>query len=219
MNLDWWVIWEYRGTFAYGVLNTVLLTLVTMLISIPGGLIIMAMRVSQLKLVRGVAMVYVEIFRATPLILLVYWTFYVLPVLIDTYLPPFATGIVALSLIISAYNSETFRAGVNSIRIGQSDAGLALGMSRLQVMRKIILPQALRRVLPVFANTWVSLFKDTSLISVIAVSELSYVSLQIRSQTFRILEVLTAMAVIYWCLGYPQAKLVDWINRKYGVTE
>lgn len=219
MNLDWSVIWEYRGAFAQGVVNTVLLTVVTMAISIPGGLLIMALRVSRFAPLRIAATVYVETFRATPLILLVYWTFYVLPVLIDAYLPPFATGVVALSLIISAYNSETFRAGVNSIRTGQADAALALGMSRMQVMRKVVLPQALRRVLPIFASTWVSLFKDTSLISVIAVSELSYVSLEVRSQTFRILEVLTAMAVIYWCLGYPQAKLVDWIHRKYGVTE
>jgi polar amino acid transport system permease protein len=219
MNLNWAVLWDYRDAFAYGVLNTVLLTVVTMAVSIPGGLFIMLLRGSRLAPLRIAATVYVETFRATPLILLVYWTFYVLPVLINAYLPPFATGVVALSLIISAYNSETFRAGVNSIRKGQSDAALALGMSRFQVMRKVILPQALRRVLPVFASTWVSLFKDTSLISVIAVAELSYVSLQIRSETFRILEVLTAMAVIYWCLGYPQAKLVDWINRKYGVTE
>lgn len=219
MTLDWSVIWDYRSAFAWGVLMTVLLTVVTMAVSIPGGLFIMALRGSRLAVLRVAATAYVEIFRATPLILLVYWTFYVLPVLINVYLPPFATGIVALSLIISAYNSETFRAGVNSIRQGQSDAALALGMSRLQVMRKVVLPQALRRVLPVFASTWVSLFKDTSLISVIAVSELSYVSLQVRAETFRILEVLTAMAVIYWCLGYPQAKLVDWINRKYGVTE
>jgi ABC-type amino acid transport system permease subunit len=81
------------------------------------------------------------------------------------------------------------------------------------------LPQAVRRILPVLASTWVSLFKDTSLVSVIAVGELAYTSMEIRSQTFRILEMLTAMAAIYWCLGYPQAKLVDWIHRKYGVKE
>lgn len=219
MNLDWSVVWDYRHAFAGGVVNTVLLTVLTMAISVPGGLIVMGLRISPLAPLRFIGMVYVETFRATPLILLVYWTFYVLPILIGAYLPPFATGLVALSLIVSAYNSETFRAGVNSIRKGQSDAALALGMSRLQVMRKVVLPQAMRRVLPVFASTWVSLFKDTSLISVIAVSELAYVSLQVRSETFRILEVLTAMAVIYWCLGYPQAKLVDWINRRFGVTE
>lgn len=219
MNLDWSVIWEYRGAFAVGVLNTVLLTVLTMMISIPGGLFIMALRISRFSFLRTSGLVYVEIFRGTPLILLIYWTFYVLPVLTGFHLPPFATGLLALSLIVSAYNSETFRAGVNSIRKGQWDAARALGMNSSQVMAKVILPQALRRVLPAFANTWVSLFKDTSLISVIAVYELSYAALQVRSQTFRILEVLTALALIYWALGYPQAKLVDWINRRFGVTE
>ncbi|MCK1641442.1 amino acid ABC transporter permease [Bradyrhizobium sp. 157] len=218
MNLDWSIVWQYRWDFLIGVVNTVLMTLVTMLISVPGGLLIMLLRSSRMRVVRGAAILYVELFRAVPLILLVYWIFYVMPRL-GAQLPPFLTGVVALSLIVSAYNSETFRAGVNSIRKGQTDAGLALGMSRLQVLAGIVLPQAMRRVLPAFSNTWVSLFKDTSLVSVIAVSELSYVSLQARAQSFRIIEILTAMAVIYWCLGYPQSKLVDWINRKYEIRE
>ena len=96
---------------------------------------------------------------------------------------------------------------------------MALGMSRGQALRRVVLPQALRRILPVLASTWVSLFKDTSLVSVIAVTELAYVSMQIRSQTFRVLEMLTAMAAIYWLLGYPQAKLVDWMQRRFEVTE
>jgi len=92
-------------------------------------------------------------------------------------------------------------------------------MSRAQAVRRIVLPQAVRRILPVLASTWVSLIKDTSLVSVIAVSELAYVAMQIRAQTFRVLEMLTAMAAVYWLLGYPQAKLVDWIQRRYAVTE
>ena len=79
--------------------------------------------------------------------------------------------------------------------------------------------EELARILPVLASTWVSLFKDTSLVSVIAVTELAYAAMQIRAQTFRVLEMLTAMAAIYWLLGYPQAKLVDWIQRRYAVTE
>jgi polar amino acid transport system permease protein len=96
---------------------------------------------------------------------------------------------------------------------------MALGMSRAQAVRRIVLPQAVRRILPVLASTWVSLFKDTSLVSVIAVTDLAYVAMQIRAQTFRVLEMLTAMAAIYWLLGYPQAKLVDWIQHRYAVTE
>ena len=105
------------------------------------------------------------------------------------------------------------------LNAGQAEAAVALGFSNTQAMFKIILPQAWRRVLPVLASTWVALFKDTSLVSVIAVGELAHASMTIRSQTFRVLEMLTAMAVIYWMLGYPQAKLVDWIREKYKVNE
>ena len=168
---------------------------------------------------RAAATAFVEFFRATPLILQLYWMFYVLPVFLDIRLSAWTTAIVGLTCNISAFNSETFRAGITSIRQGQWNAGLALGMSRPQVFFRIVLPQAVMRVLPALASTWVSLFKDTSLVSVIAVSELAYSAMQVRAQTFRVLEMLTAMAAIYWLLGYPQAKLVDWIQRRFAVTE
>jgi polar amino acid transport system permease protein len=142
-----------------------------------------------------------------------------MPVFLNIQFSAFTTGLVALCLNVSAYNAETFRAGINSIRKGQFEAGKAMGMSRWQAMQQIVIPQAWRRVLPVLASTWVSLFKDTSLVSVIAVGELAHVAMQIRSQSFRVLEMLTAMAAIYWLLGYPQAKLVDWIQRKFEVKE
>jgi len=219
VNLDWGVVWQHRGALAEGTLVTILLTLLTMAVAVPGGILLALMRLSRLRLAQAASAAFVEFFRNLPLILLVYWAFYVLPLLTDLALSPFATGLVALSLNVSAYNAETFRAGIASIRKGQTEAALALGMSRWQAVRKIVLPQASRRVLPVLASTWVSLFKDTSLVSVIAVGDLAYTAMEIRSQTFRVLEMLTAMAVIYWMLGYPQAKLVDWLHRKYGVTE
>ena len=219
MTLDWSVVWDNRAQFAQGALMTVQLAVLTMLIALPGGVVLALMRLSRFKILERSATIFVEFFRCTPLILQVYWAFYVLPSEFNVQFSEFSTGLIALSLNVSAYNSESFRAGINSIRKGQMEAGRALGMGQWQVMRKIILPQAVRRVLPVLANTWVSLFKDTSLVSVIAVAELSYVSMQLRSQTFRVMETLTAMAVIYWCMGYPQAKLADWINRKYRVTE
>ncbi|MCK6454569.1 MAG: amino acid ABC transporter permease [Alphaproteobacteria bacterium] len=219
MNLDWTVAWQYRFMLAEGVLVTVLLTVFTMAIAVPGGIVVMLARQSRFAPLRMAGTAYVEFFRNLPLILLVYWAFYVLPMIVDIQLSPFATGLVALCLNVSAYNAETFRAGVNSIRRGQHNAGLALGMSQWQVMGRIVLPQAVRRILPVLASTWVSLFKDTSLVSVIAVGDLAHNALQIRSQTFRVLEMLTVMAAIYWCLGYPQAKLVDWMHRRFGVSE
>jgi His/Glu/Gln/Arg/opine family amino acid ABC transporter permease subunit len=219
MNLDWSVVWQYRYDLLHGVLLTITLTFVTMLIAVPGGILLAIMRLSKSRVFSGLSLAFVELFRNLPLILVVYWAFYVMPVLFDIQFSAFTTGLIALCLNVSAYNSETFRAGINSIRVGQTNAGLALGMSRTQVLREIVLPQAWRRVLPVLASTWVSLFKDTSLVSVIAVGDLAHTALQIRSQTFRVLEMLTAMAVIYWLLGYPQAKLVDWIYRKFEVRE
>jgi polar amino acid transport system permease protein len=219
MNLDWSIVWQSRGQLCEGALVTILLTALTMLIAVPGGIVLALMRGSRFKPVALLATGFVELFRNLPLLLLVYWAFYVMPVLTGLGLPPFTTGLAALCLNVSAYNSETFRSGINSIRRGQSEAGLALGMSRSEVFRQIVLPQAWRRVLPILASTWVSLFKDTSLVSVIAVGELAHTAMQIRSQSFRVLEMLTAMAAIYWLLGYPQAKIVDWIHRKHGVRE
>ncbi|WP_460451397.1 amino acid ABC transporter permease [Alsobacter sp. SYSU BS001988] len=219
MNLDWSIVWTSRWLLLEGALVTILLTALTMAISVPGGILLALMRGSRFRPLALFATGFVELFRNLPLLLLVYWAFYVMPVLTGLGLSPFVTGLVALCLNVSAYNSETFRSGINSIRKGQSEAGLALGMSKVQVFREIVLPQAWRRVLPVLASTWVSLFKDTSLVSVIAVGELAHTAMQIRSQSFRVLEMLTAMAGIYWLMGYPQAKLVDWIHRTYGARE
>ena len=219
MTFDWSVVWQHRGELLDGALLTVLLTFLTMLFAIPAGIVLALMRLSQSKPLAAASACFVEFFRNLPLILVVYWAFYVMPVAVGIEFSAFTTGLVALCLNVSAYNSETFRAGINSIRKGQMEAAIAVGMSRWQAMRQIIIPQAWRRVLPVLASTWVSLFKDTSLVSVIAVGELAHTALQIRSQTFRVLEMLTAMAAIYWLMGYPQAKLVDWIHRKFGVKE
>ena len=219
MNFDWDVVGAHRDALAAATGTTVLLTVATMAIAVPCGIVVAALRLYAWTPVRAVATAYVELFRNLPLILVVYWAFYVLPIATGLGLSPFATGLAALALNVTAYNAETFRAGIGSIRLGQLEAAMALGMSRAQAVRRIVLPQAVRRILPVLASTWVSLFKDTSLVSVIAVSELAYVAMQIRAQTFRVLEMLTAMAAVYWLLGYPQAKLVDWIQRRYAVTE
>jgi His/Glu/Gln/Arg/opine family amino acid ABC transporter permease subunit len=219
MTLDWSVVWTHRDALVEATGMTILLAAATMAIALPCGACIAALRLYAWSPIRTIAASYVEFFRNLPLILVVYWAFYVLPILTGLGLSPFLTGLAALALNVTAYNAETFRAGINSIRRGQIEAAMALGMSRPQALRRVVIPQALRRILPVLTSTWVSLFKDTSLVSVIAVSELAYVAMQVRAQTFRVLEMLTAMAVIYWLLGYPQAKLVDWLQRRYAVSE
>jgi His/Glu/Gln/Arg/opine family amino acid ABC transporter permease subunit len=219
MNLDWSVVWRNAGALVEGTELTVALAVLTMAIAVPGGIVLALMRLSRSRLLSGASASFVELFRNLPLILVIYTAYYVMPISLGLRFSPFTTGLVALALNVSAYNGETFRAGIGSIRKGQSEAAFALGMTRWQAMRQVVLPQAARRVLPVLASTWVSLFKDTSLVSVIAVGELAYTAMRIRSQTFRVLEMLTAMAAIYWALGYPQAKLTDWLDRRLGVSE
>jgi His/Glu/Gln/Arg/opine family amino acid ABC transporter permease subunit len=219
MNFQWSIVWESLPRLLDGAWMTVWLTFATMTLAIPGGLVLALMRLSPVTLISASATAFVEFFRATPLILQIYWIYYVLPAYFDVQLSQLGTALAGLSCNIAAFNSETFRSGIVSIRRGQWNAGLALGMAPARVFVSIILPQATMRVLPALASTWVSLFKDTSLVSIISVAELSYVSLQIRAETYRILEVLTAMAALYWLMGYPQAKLVDWVHRRFKVAE
>ena len=219
MTFNFSVVWDNRERLLEGAWMTMELTALTMAIALPGGLLLALVQMGRIPLVSGAATGLVEFFRATPLILQIYWAFYVLPAALDITMSAFATALVGLSLNVSAFNSETFRAGIASIRPGQWNAAFALGMSRPQALRKIVLPQATLRVLPALASTWVSLFKDTSLVSIIAVADLSYVALKIRSETFRVLEVLTAMAGLYFLMGYPQAQLADWLHRRFKVEE
>ncbi|CAN5330457.1 amino acid ABC transporter permease [soil metagenome] len=219
MTYDWSVVWDARWLFLKGVGVTFMLAIVTMAFAIPLGVLVMVMRTSGIRVLEVIATIFVEAFRNVPLLLIVFWAYYALPQLIGHSLGNVTTGLIALVLNVTAYNSENFRAGVNSIRKGQMEAGLSLGMSWWQAMRKIVLPQGIKRIIPVLASTWVSLFKGTSLVSTIGVADLAYVAMDLRGRSFRVLEVLTALAVIYWVLGYPQAKLVDWLHRKYGYRE
>jgi His/Glu/Gln/Arg/opine family amino acid ABC transporter permease subunit len=219
MSFDWAIVWASLPRLLEGAWMTIWLACTTMLLAIPGGLVLALLRLSHIRLLAMAATAFVEFFRATPLILQIYWVYYVLPAYFDVQLSQIATAITGLVCNVSAFNSETFRSGIVSIRRGQWNAAYALGMSPVNVFFRIVAPQALMRVLPALATTWVSLFKDTSLVSIIAVAELSYVALQIRAETYRILEVLTAMAALYWLMGYPQAKLVDWIHRRFKVAE
>jgi len=217
-------LFDFRGSIEYlpdllkAAVVSVELTLCVMAIGLVVGLIIALMRVSHSRILRVISTVYVEAIRGTPCLLQLFYIYFVLPAF-GIRLDPFPAGVVGLAVNYSAYLSEVYRAGIMAVPRGQLEASQALGMSRRLMMRLIILPQAIRVVVPPLGNYFISLFKDTSLVSIISVADLSYVSLKIRSETYRILEVLSAMAAIYWLLGYPQAKLVDWLHRRYKVAE
>src|ERR1700752_2512828 len=132
MTLDWSVVWQHRDALIAGTTTTFLLTIATMAIAVPCGIVVAVLRLYAWTPVRAVATAYVELFRNLPLILVVYWAFYVLPIATGLGLSSFATGLAALAHNVTAYNAETFRPGIGSIRRGQLEAAMALGMSRAQ---------------------------------------------------------------------------------------
>lgn len=202
-----------------GLWLTCALTLLSMLVGLVVGLVVALARLSPWRPVKGVAYAYTELFRTTPLLVQIVWVFYVLPILTGIALTPFLSALVALGLSLAAFTAEIYRAGILSVSPGQFQGGLALGMTYPQVMRRVVLPQALTRMLPPMATLWVSLFKDTSVVSTIGVVELMFRAREIAIGTYRPLEVFTAAAVIYFLVTYPQSIAVNYLYRRFRTQE
>lgn len=211
--------WESFPALLPGLMVTIELTLIVMPCAVVLALALALTRLYAPRPLGAAATAWVELWRATPLLLQLYWLYYVMPSEFGILLPAFATVAFGLTCNVSAFLSENFRAGIASIRAGQRHAGLALGMSETQAFFRIIVPQAWSRVMPETASIWVELFKETSLVSTLAVADLTFQALALRTENYRTLEVLTALAVAYLVLAYPQAKLSDWLYRRYQVKE
>jgi glutamine transport system permease protein len=173
-------------------------------------------RMSRHWFIRLPATAYIDFFRTTPLLIQIVWMFFVLPIFFKITVGAFLAGAVALSLNYGAFFAEIFRAGVTSLGRGQTEAGAALGMSDWQVARTVVYPQAIRRMLPPIGSMFVSLLKDTSLVSVIGVAELMNTASNVGAQTFRNIEVLTVVAFIYLFMTYPIAFWADRLHRRAG---
>lgn len=197
------VVWDYRMVFVRGAIITAELTFWATIMGVALGLVLGLMRRSEYRLLRAPAAIYIEAFRSTPVLVQLVWLYYSLPILTGLQMNNVTSMAIGLGLYSAAYFAEIFRAGVNSIDKGQWDAARAIGMSYLQSMRRIILPQAVRRMIPPFINEFASLLKLTTLGSVIAVNELLHESENLIANTYRPLEVYTALAVVFAVLVYP----------------
>lgn len=219
MHYQWHfdVVWENLPLLLTGLEKTIVLTVISMALGLVLGLAVALCRV-RFTWSRPPIVTYVEIFRTTPILVQLIWIYDVLPG-VGLQFDPFWSAVVALTLNLGAYLSEIFRAGLLSISKGQTYAGLALGMTRAQVARVVVLPQAVRRVIPPLASMWVGLFKDTSLASAIAVAELSYQANTLAVRTYRPVEILTAVAVIYFLVTYPQARIAAKLSTSMHVRE
>ncbi|ANH67947.1 amino acid ABC transporter permease [Mitsuaria sp. 7] len=204
---DFASLWQYRGLVAGGVLTTLLYTVVVILTGLPLGVLAGLGQLSSHRLLAGALRAYVEVFRCTPVLVQLVWFYYALPVILGIELAPGTAAVLCLTLYGGAFYAEIVRAGVQSIAVGQQEAGLALGMTRGQVLRSIVLPQAFRRMVPPLVSQSILQFKNTSLLSVLAIPDLLYQGQVIAHETYRPMEIYTLIAVVYFLMLLPATLL------------
>lgn len=199
-----------------GAYYTIFLSLGGMFFGLLLGFGLALMRLSPLMLLRGIARVYVSFFRGTPLLVQLFMIYYGLPEL-GIELDPLTAALIGFSLNMGAYACEILRAAIASVDRGQWEAGASIGMTRAQIMRRAILPQAARTALPPLGNSFISLVKDTALAATIQVPELFRQAQLITARTFEIFTMYLAAALIYWilatALSYLQNRLEERVNR------
>lgn len=172
---------------------------------------------SRFGWLKALTRVYVEVFRNTPVLIQLIWFFYAFPILTGQQLTPIVAALCGLVLNASAYCSEIFRGGLASIPNGQWEGAKAIGMGHSQALRRIIVPQVIAKMLPAFTNRGIELAKNTSIASVIAVQELMYQGRALSSAFYRPLEVLTAVAVIYFVLIYPGSYWASRFEKRFAL--
>lgn len=212
---------KYFKLLLQGLLLTVILAILAVIFGSLLGLLITLMRLSNNKIINNIAKVYVEVIRGTPLLVqvLLIYSFFNIPVLLflGIDLSSFIPGMLALLINSSAYVSEIFRGGILSVDKGQKEAGLSLGMSEKKVMSKIILPQAIKNIIPSLGNEFISLIKETSIFMYLGVAELMYNASIIKAETFQIKQIYIITALLYLILTLSTSKIMSYYEKKLGV--
>jgi His/Glu/Gln/Arg/opine family amino acid ABC transporter permease subunit len=203
---------ENIGPLLTGLLLTVELTFVVIILSLIFGLVVALAGMSRLLPLRWLVKAYVEVIRGTPLLLQLIYVYYVLPE-IGIRLDAFSAGVLALTLNYSAYISEVYRGGIQAISRGQHDAAAALGMTHGLAMRRIILPQAIRIIIPTLGNYFIGLFKDTALCSAVSIQELVFTAQVQAAMSFQYFTLYTVVAAMYFVVSFPAARLVGYLER------
>ena len=206
------------GMLAAGLGNTLKLTVTALAFGVPLGLGLALLRLSRWRMLSLPAGIVVEFFRTTPPRVQVFWFFFALPILIQVEMTPFVAAALTFSIQSAAFFAEVFRAGIVSIDSGQSDAARALGMTGAQSMRRIILPQAVKRMIPAFMERSIELMKTTTLVATVAYADLLFQANELAQKTFRPLEVFTVTALIYFVVIYFASLVVHRIERRLAVS-
>jgi polar amino acid transport system permease protein len=223
-GFDFTVIWTnltyfFIGRFPHGPLGGIALTLylafAACVLSFLGGLVLGLMNLSNYKVMKYVSLVIVNGIRGMPLLMVIFWMYFLLPAFLGRTVTESWTVILALTLFTSSYMSQIVKAGVESIPRGQTEAAISTGLRPWQAMIYIVLPQGLRNMIPSFVNQFVSLIKDTSLAFIVGVSELTHVATQINNRTIIYpTEIFLFIAVIYFIICYAFTSLSRWLEKR-----
>lgn len=210
------ILQKYWRTFLIeGVTNTLLLTAIAVSIGAVIGVFVTLLKRSRFRVVRFLITVYIEVIRGTPILLQLYLFYFVLPELLPFFnLSTFAWVAIALSINSSAYVSEVFRSGIQAVDPGQTEAARSLGMSKGQTMVRIVLPQAIKNILPALGNEFIMILKETSLASTFFIGDLMTSYKVVSGATYLSMEPLIIVGVVYLCLTYPLSKLVAFFERR-----
>ena len=216
MRYEWsfGFLWHYQRLLTIGIEVTLAYTIGTIFLGLVLGLLIGLGRLSKSWLINAPLIAITELFRCTPLLVQIVWFYYALPVVLNIQIPATIAAVSVLSLYTGAFYAEIFRGGILSIESGQWDAARALGLGRWRMMRLVILPQAIRRMVPPFLNQSITQLKNTSLVSTIAVPDLLYQGQLITADTYKPLEVYTAVAIIYFAMLFPMTLIVKAYERR-----
>ncbi len=212
-NLKFGFMEEYWPAFLKGAWYTLELSFFGVLLGTLLGVALALMRISSLWPLKLVATAYIELIRGTPMLVQVFIIYYGLTSF-GINLTAFMAGVIALTINSSAYMAEVFRAGIEAIDKGQAEAARSLGMTKTMSLRYIVLPQAFRNMLPAIGNEFVIIIKDSSLISVVGISELMYAARTVQGATYLPMEPLLVAAAIYFVMTFTISRLLAWLERR-----
>lgn len=212
-NFDWNVVTTNFPRLLEGLGLTIQITLIVIVLSMILAVPVALARMSQIEVVRWAAQLYIEIFRCTPLLVQLFWMYYALPTLTGITIPGMVSAVIALTANLTAFMAEAYRSGFQAVPEEQVEAGKMLRLNRVQQIRYIIIPQALRQQLPVIMSLNISIFKDTALVSTIAVADLMFTANKIASESYRALEILSVAALMYFVIAFPASLILSKIER------
>ena len=212
--------WDFTAAFGnidlllLGLLNTLKVTGLALALGIPLGLMLALTRLTHLRPLSMLAAFIIEFFRTTPPLVQLFWFFFAFPILFDINMTAFTAAVVTFSIQSSAFFAEIFRSGIQSIDHGQWEGAKAIGMTRQQSLRRVILPQAVKRMIPAFIERSIELLKTTTRVSTIAYTDLMYQANDLAQRTFRPLEVYSVVALIYFVLIFSVSQFSILIERR-----